>query len=167
MMQLRLSSLGVLLSASLVLSAQAADKTVNMTLNIIVNGPPPCTITGGTVEFGTMLLSKVDGSNYKQPVSYSLDCSARVSDYLKLQIQGTALTVNGESVLATDTANLGIRLQQASDASLVPVGDSEWLRFQYTGSSGPVLEAVPVKVSGSTLTAGEFNAAATMVVEYQ
>ncbi|MDI5448883.1 hypothetical protein MJL27_25835, partial [Salmonella enterica subsp. enterica serovar Anatum] len=42
----------------------------------------------------------------------------RVSDYLKLQIQGNAVTINGESVLQTDVDGLGIRLQTATDGAL-------------------------------------------------
>lgn len=169
-MRLRLRELVLLLSLSPILATPAiaaTSKTVNMKLTVLINGVPPCTITGGTVEFGTMLLGKVDGSNYMQPVKYSLNCSGRVSDYLKLQIQGTSMTVNGETVLKTDKPSLGIRLQTADDKTLVPIGTSSWLNFQYTSSSGPSLQAVPVKVSGTTLTAGEFNAAATMVVDYQ
>ncbi|EFO5055493.1 fimbrial protein, partial [Escherichia coli] len=41
-----------------------------------------------------------------------------------------------------------------------------WLPFNFS-SGVPVLEAVPVKQSGTTLAAAEFNASATIVVDYQ
>ena len=71
----------------------AGSKTVNMTLTIVVNAAPPCTVTGGEVEFGNVLTTKVDGVNYRQAVGYRLSCNGRVSDYLKLQIQGNAVTI--------------------------------------------------------------------------
>ncbi|SUH39507.1 minor fimbrial subunit [Salmonella enterica subsp. enterica] len=71
----------------------AESKTVNMTLTIVVNAAPPCTVTGGEVEFGNVLTTKVDGVNYRQAVGYRLSCNGRVSDYLKLQIQGNAVTI--------------------------------------------------------------------------
>lgn len=145
----------------------AASKTVNMKLTVVINAPPPCTVTGGTVEFGDVMTTKVNGENYLQAVGYSLSCNGRLSDFLKLQIQGTAITINGESVLQTDVPNLGIRLQNAADRSVIPLGSGIWLPFQYTGSSGPEIQAVPVKSNGVTLTGGAFNAGATLVVDYQ
>ncbi|QLR78161.1 fimbrial protein [Citrobacter freundii] len=145
----------------------AANKTVNMKLTVVINAPPPCTVTGGTVEFGDVLTTKVDGVNFLQPVGYSLSCNGRLSDFLKLQIQGTAITINGESVLKTNVPNLGIRLQNVADKSVIPPGSVAWLPFQYTGGSGPAIQAVPVKTNGVTLTGGAFNAGATLVVDYQ
>ncbi|MFN0460480.1 fimbrial protein [Salmonella enterica subsp. enterica serovar Infantis] len=145
----------------------AGSKTVNMTLTIVVNAAPPCTVTGGEVEFGNVLTTKVDGVNYRQAVGYRLSCNGRVSDYLKLQIQGNAVTINGESVLQTDVDGLGIRLQTATDGALISPGNTQWLSFQYSGGSGPAIEAIPVKNNGVTLTGGAFNAGATLVVDYQ
>lgn len=84
--------------------------------------------------------------NYRQAVGYRLSCNGRVSDYLKLQIQGNAVTINGESVLQTDVDGLGIRLQTATDGALISPGNTQWLSFQYSGGSGPAIEAIPVKI---------------------
>ncbi|WP_448669711.1 fimbrial protein [Enterobacter mori] len=156
-----------LLSVGYVSPTVAVNKTVDMKLTVLINGAPPCSISGGTVEFGTMMIGSVDGSNYAKPVNYSLNCSGRVSDYLRLQIQGSSITVNNESVLKTNINNLGIRLQTTSDKKLLPIGTANWLDFKYSSSSGPALQAIPVKVNGTTLQTGEFSASATMVVEYQ
>lgn len=165
---LRLTALGV----AWVLSCMAgellaANKTVNMKLTVVINAAPPCTVTGGTVEFGDVMTTNVDGTNYQQAVGYSLSCTGRISDFLKLQFQGTAITINGESVLQTDVPGLGIRLQNAADKSLITPGSATWLPFQYTGGDGPAIQAVPVKSNGVTLTGGAFNAGATLVVDYQ
>ncbi|WP_337233032.1 fimbrial protein, partial [Vibrio cholerae] len=60
-----------------------------------------------------------------QAVGYRLSCNGRVSDYLKLQIQGNAVTINGESVLQTDVDGLGIRLQTATDGALISPGNTQ------------------------------------------
>ncbi|MDI5005836.1 glycerate kinase, partial [Salmonella enterica subsp. enterica serovar Cerro] len=48
---------------------------------------------GRYVDHGNVLTTKVDGVNYRQAVGYRLSCNGRVSDYLKLQIQGNAVTI--------------------------------------------------------------------------
>lgn len=148
-------------------TAFAASKTVDMKLHIVINAPLPCTITGSEVEFGNVLITDIESGNYQQKVGYSLNCSGRVSDFLKLQIQGTAVNINGESVLQTSVADLGIRLQSATDSTIIPPGTTDWLPFQYRADSIPGIQAVLVKKNGVTLTGGEFNAAATLVVDYQ
>lgn len=147
--------------------AYAASKMVNMKLIVLVNGAPPCTVTGASVAFGSVETTKVDGVNYLKPVSYMLNCNGRVSDYLKMQIQGTSITVNGESVLKTNVTGLGIRLQQTSNNELVPIGTASWLNFTYGTTAGVALNAVPVKQSSSALKAQDFSAGATLVVSYQ
>lgn len=158
----------LLLMVSAAASLWAANKTVNLKLMIAINAPPPCTVNAPTVEFGTMMTTQVDGSSNVQLVAYNLVCSGGGSDYdyLKMQVQGPSMMVNGESVLKTDVDGLGIRLQTRADKTLLPVGTSDWWSFQ-ADKTDPVLEAVLVKPAGTTLTAGEFNAAATLVVDYQ
>lgn len=146
---------------------RAGNKTVNMKLTISINTPPPCDITGGEVKFGNVLISNIDGVNYQKKVPYSLHCIGRINDFLKLQIQGTAVSINGESVLQTDVPGLGIRLQTGDADTLMPPGTTDWLPFQYRDDDIPSIRAVPVKEANVTLTGGDFNAAATLVVDYQ
>lgn len=156
-----------LTGGSAIAPATAANKTVNMKLTVLVNGAPPCTVTGATVAFGNVWTTKVGSVSYAKPISYTLSCNGRASDYLMLQIQGTSITVNGESVLKTSVAGLGIRIQKASDRTLVPVGSNNWLNFTYASTAGVPLEAELVKASGTTLVAQDFTAGATLVVDYQ
>lgn len=37
-------------------SAWADSKTVNLTLRILVDAPPPCTVKGSAVEFGNVII---------------------------------------------------------------------------------------------------------------
>ena len=124
-----------------VFPAMAGGKIVNLTLRVLVDGPPPCSVKG------------------------SLICSNSVSDDLQMQLQATTTTINGETVLSTGISGFGIRIQNAADHSLVAVGNSSWLPFNI--NTQPDFEAVPVKQSGVELMASEFNATMTMVVDYQ
>ncbi|HBA1862881.1 fimbrial protein [Escherichia coli] len=148
-----------------VFPAMAGGKIVNLTLRVLVDGPPPCSIQGSAVEFGSVVIKGIDGTNYRQPVGYTMNCSNSVSDDLRMQLQATTTTINGETVLSTGSDGFGIRIQNATDHSLVAVGNSSWLPFKT--STQPDFEAVPVKQSGVELMASEFNATMTMVVDYQ
>ena len=144
----------------------AGSKSVNMSLKILMNVPIPCVINGGTVEFGNVVTTKVNGEHYTQPVNYAMDCQTRISDYLKLQLQGETTTINGELVLKTNVEGFGLRLQTKADKTLIKPGTTDWLNFTYTNAV-PELEVVPVKETSTSLQAAEFNATATMVVDYQ
>lgn len=148
-----------------VFPAMAGGKIVNLTLRVLVDGPPPCSIQGSAVEFGSVVIKGINGTNYRQPVGYTMNCSNSVSDDLRMQLQATTTTINGETVLSTGIDGFGIRIQNATDHSLVAVGNSSWLPFKT--STQPDFEAVPVKQSGVELMASEFNATMTMVVDYQ
>ena len=142
------------------------SKSVNMVVKVLVDAPPPCSVQGSTVSFGKMPITKVNGVNYTKPVGYTLNCDSRLSDLLKLQIQGTAVNINGEQVLDTGISGYGLRIQLASDKTLLAPGTASWFNFNYAGNNAPVLEAVPVKTT-STVATGAFSVSATLVVDYQ
>ena len=145
--------------------ASAETKPVNLELRVLVDAPPPCTVTGSAVEFGDVLIASIDGNNYRQNAGYTLDCSGRLSDDLRMQLKGTTTTVNGETVLDAGIAGFGIRIENAADNSLFSIGENNWTPFNV--NTQPQLKAVPVKQSGVQLTPSEFNATMTMVVDYQ
>lgn len=89
-----------------VFPAMAGGKIVNLTLRVLVDGPPPCSVKGSAVEFGNVIIKSIDGANYRQPVGYTLNCSNSVSDDLQMQLQATTTTINGETVLSTESAVL-------------------------------------------------------------
>ncbi|MBH3000363.1 fimbrial protein [Serratia marcescens] len=138
-----------------------AVTTVTVTVTVVA--PPSCIINDDRpieVEFGEVATTQVDGSNYRLPVTYTLDCKDAPSNAMKLQVQGAVADFDG-TVLQTNKSELGIELQQGG--SKLPV--NSWLNFTYPNK--PELWAVPVKQSGATLTGGEFTAGATMTVDYQ
>lgn len=154
---------GYSLAALLMVPPIITQAVTTVTVKVTVVAPPSCIINDDrpiVVEFGDVLTTRVDGSNYRLPVNYTLDCKDVLSNAMKLQVQGAGAGFDG-TVLQTNKTGLGIELQQG-DAKL-PV--NSWLNFTYPNK--PDLWAVPVKQSGATLTGGEFTAGATMKVDYQ
>lgn len=146
-------------------AVRAETKTVLMELKVLVDAPPPCTVTGSDVDFGDVIIKRVDGINYLMDAAYTLACPDRKADDLRMQLKGNTTVINGETVLSTGIDGFGIRIQNGADNALIPVGDTQWIPF--TVSSQPQLKAVPVKQSGVQLAATPFSASLTMVVDYQ
>ncbi|MGP0873348.1 fimbrial protein [Serratia sp. CY81684] len=142
--------------------AQAASTTIKVTVTIVA--PPPCVINNNNlieVNFGNdVMTTRIDGSYKKQPVVYSVECKNAPNNAMKMQIQGTGASFDGE-VLQTNKDGLGVALLR--NGSRQPI--NSWINFTYP--TKPTLEAVPVKQAGATLRGGEFSAGASMKVEYQ
>lgn len=152
--------LGVLLAAAPLMLQAATTVTVKVT----VMAPPPCVINDNkTIEvaFGEVMTTRVDGSNYKMPVDYSLSCSGQSKNAMKLQVQGNGAAFDGKVLKTAEKTGLGIQLLQSSGKLAI----NSWLNFTYP--KAPELWAVPVKQSGVTLSGGVFTAAATLKVAYQ
>lgn len=149
---------GVLLLPTVAL----ANTTVNFSVTVI--DPPPCKINNGndvSVDFGNeVLITRVNGENYKQQVPYNLTCEPQPSsNALKMQFTGQA--AGFDSALATSNSNLGIKLLQGD--VVLPI--NSWLNF--TWPAAPEIKAVLVKRPGATLSPGAFTGVATMTVLYQ
>lgn len=152
-----------LLAGVLLLVAQLAQASM-VTITVTIIAPLPCVINGSqpiSVDFGDdMATTKVDGSNYTQPVNYTLSCTGHTSNAMKLMIKGNGASFDN-ALLLTDQQSLGIQL--LNNGQKLPI--NSWLNFSYPNI--PVLTAVPVKESGASLTAGAFSASATMLLDYQ
>lgn len=139
-----------------------AVTTIKVTVTIVA--PPPCVINNNNlieVNFGNdVMTTRIDGSYKKQPVMYSVACKNAPNNAMKLQIQGTGASFDGE-VLQTNKDGLGVALLRNGNRQPI----NSWLNFTYPNT--PALEAVPVKQAGATLSGGTFSAGATMKVEYQ
>lgn len=60
----------------------AGSKTVELTLRVLVDAPPPCSVKGSAVEFGNVFINKINGTNYRQDAKYTLSCGNKASDDL-------------------------------------------------------------------------------------
>lgn len=136
----------------------------NMLFSGTLINPPPCVINNSgtiTVDFGDdILTSRVDGAQYIKPVTYTLNCTGAVSNALKMTIKGDGAGFD-TTVLKTSNSSLGIKLVRNSQ--LLTLNSP----FTFSYPTIPVLQAVPVKQTGATLSTGYFYGTATMVVEYQ
>lgn len=135
-----------------------------VTVKVTVVAAPPCIINDDQaidVDFGSELLTtKIDGSNYIKTVDYTLECKNNTSNAMKMQVQGSATTFDS-SALQTNMKDLGVALKANGSALTI----NNWMNFTYPNK--PVLQAVPVKRAGSSLSGGDFVAAATLMVAYQ
>lgn len=125
---------------------------------------PPCIINDGeliTVDFGNeVMTSRIDGKNYTETVSFSLDCSAAVGNApLKLRVAGTK--AGFAEALDGLVPGLGIALT-LDGQSLKP---NVWKTFSSTVK--PLITAVPVKDAEVTLDGGSFRVLASLEMEYQ
>ncbi len=134
-----------------------------VTVKVTVVAAPPCTINGDRVievDFGDVIVPRVDGRQYLKMVDYSLECKGQLSNAMKLAVQGNP-TAFDNTALQTNVADFGIALR----ANGQPLAINSWMNFTYP--SKPTLQAVPVKRAGADLPGGEFSAAATLMVLYQ
>lgn len=146
---------------SLVVSANAS---ANLAFSGILVAPPVCTINNGntiTIDFKDVGVNKVDGVNYRKPVNYTIECAGSTLPWeMLLTVKGTATSFDPAAVQSS-VADLGIHILQDGKAFNLNTP------MVISPSAPPVLEAVPVKSLGSTLSSGSFNAAATLLAEYQ
>lgn len=149
-------------AALLPLSALSAD---NMTFHGTLVAPP-CTISSGNtidVVFGNNLgTKKIDGSNYKQPVNYTVDCEAGyTANNLAIVVDTTQPAAFDTAAVKTDKTGLAIRIlvdgEPVSFAQRVAVANP---------ASPPKIEAVPVQDQSVTLTEGAFVATMTLRADY-
>ncbi|ECG8606686.1 fimbrial minor subunit StfF [Salmonella enterica subsp. salamae] len=144
-------------------AAHAAD---NLKFHGTLISPPNCTISNGNtieVEFGDVLINKIDGTRYIQDVPYEITCDSTVRDEsmaMTLTLSGAASGFNNAAI-STNVQGLGIELQQNGEP--FTLGATITVNEQ----SIPTLKAVPVKQSGAALREGEFDATATLQVDYQ
>lgn len=137
----------------------------NFTLKGTLLEPPKCGFNGGMnslVEFGNRIgVKKVDGINYKQKIPYLMYCEPESKPWEMAFILTGIVTDYDDAAIQTNIDGLGIRIlingKPFKVDKLAPIDFSK----------PPLLEAVPVKRPGSTLTAGAFESMATIGINYQ
>lgn len=146
--------------------ALAKGAEADMTLYGTLITPPPCIINDGNqvdVDFGERVgINKLDGVNYRQRLNYQITCDPTLGNSwaLRLSLSGGATGFDNEALL-TDKTDLGIRIYQ-NDTPFTP---NSTLKINL--ANPPILEAVPIKQAGATLTEGAFEAWATLRADYE
>ena len=141
-----------------------AGASANLAFTGTLVEPPLCTINNGTtltIDFKDVGVNKVDGINYRQPVNYTITCAGSTLPWeMILTVKGTATSFE-PSAVQTSVTDLGVQLLQNGQPFTLNTP------MVINPASPPALEAVPVKRPGTTLSAGGFSAAATLLAEYQ
>lgn len=128
--------------------------------------PPVCTISNNAridVNFRDVIITRIDGNNYRQPLEYKITCDSSVRD----NSMAMTLTLTGDVVdfddaaIKTNADGLGIKIwennQPFKPGSTITVDEANL----------PVLEAVPVKSVSANLSEQNFEVRATLRVDYQ
>ncbi|WPC99920.1 MULTISPECIES: fimbrial protein [Proteus] len=129
-----------------------------------VIAPPPCVINNGKtveVDFGEVMSTRIDGTNYTRPIVYNAVCKQMPVNTLKVSIVGNGASFDANA-LRTNFTGLGVRILYQNKT--LRLGQT----VNFTYPDFPKLEAVPVRDYSTTLTTGgEFTATATLRMEYQ
>ena len=127
-----------------------------------IRATPRCVLNNNEtirVGFGnTLRTEEIDGSKYKQPVKFTMDCKNLQSNTVKLQLKGAGAEYN-TSALQTSISGLGLGFSVAG----APVGINTWFDVDHRNVQ---LEVVPVKVLSAALPDGNFDARATLLVSF-
>ncbi|PNF13480.1 exotoxin [Enterobacter cancerogenus] len=144
--------------------APSAFADADVTFHGTLLEAPPCEINGNeliVVDFGNeVMTTRVDGTNYRQAVRFTVDCSAATSLLQKVRISGTPATFDN-SLLAGSQTGFGFAFY--NNVTPMPLGSA----VTFTAPTVPPLYVIPVKQSGVTLTGGAFSTLASLIVEYQ
>ena len=124
--------------------------------------PPPCKVNNDqqtNVEFGDVRIDKIDGESYAiQEIPVSITCTGTPEGQLQLSLQGSAVSTK-DSVLQTSVPGLGIRMKLNQQE--LPL--NSWV--DVTPDEDVSIVAIPITIAGNPLPAGEFTAAATLVIQ--
>jgi type 1 fimbria pilin len=151
--------------SSILKAEQTGDVvTYNFSGTFVISSP--CVINNDEVmdiSFGNVGVKRVDGTNYKQIIPYSVDCHGAPDDSpLDLTVTGNATNYD-QAALATSAEGLGIQIQ----ANGQPMQLNKALSMTLGELSSLELTAVPVKGPEKELTARSFTATATLTAAYQ
>lgn len=148
--------------------SEAAPVNIEFTGTLIV--PPPCSINNSeeiVVDFGSSLgVNSIDGLKFKKTLPgpiVTCETGAQTTG-LSIKLSGTEASFEGGTVIATqsggNTTDLGVRLYVNSNVAVFGTA------YPVNVAAQPVIDAVPVKRAGATLTPGRFDAIATLEAVY-
>lgn len=145
--------------------SSSASLTVGFNGNLI-STPPECILNSGQksmIHFGDILLSRIDGINYKHTLPFELTCTNLAMNSLTLSIKGDPSNFNN-GILKTSNPKLGLSFY----INGIKQDINKKINFNYLEL--PSLEVSPVKnvvTSFDDVDGGNFTALATLNVDYQ
>ncbi|MDD2047817.1 fimbrial protein [Pseudomonas putida] len=158
--------LAILSVAALPLPCIGAD---NLQFSGTLLAPPGCTVSdkGGRIEVRfqrNIAVNRIDGELYRQAIPYQIECpgaaNAGITWHMRLTLKGTDAHFE-PAALKTSVNDLGIKVLLGG-TPLIPNQPRE---IDVNASTPPVLEAVPVKLTGAALPSTDFTASALLMAE--
>ncbi|AIL61834.1 fimbrial protein [Pseudomonas alkylphenolica] len=158
--------LAILSVAALPLPCIGAD---NLQFSGTLLAPPGCTVSdkGGRIEVrfqSNIAVNRIDGELYRQAIPYQIECpgaaNAGITWHMRLTLKGTDAHFD-PAALKTSVNDLGIKVLLGG-TPLIPNQPRE---IDVNASTPPVLEAVPVKLTGAALPSTDFTASALLMAE--
>lgn len=152
--------------ASSMSCAYATSFDINLHGNLI-NSPPDCIVNNNqseVVHFGDILLTRINGENYKRSVPLKLSCNHLLKNSLKMTLQGDTTSFEYNGALKTSNEKLGIIFFVGDKRKAI----NQPIMIDY--NSLPKLEAAPIKndkANYSEIDGGYFTASSTLKIEYQ
>ncbi|HEI9844744.1 TPA: fimbrial protein [Morganella morganii] len=123
----------------------------------------PCKINQGDnilIDFKDVSTTRIDNDNYREKLDYRIACQDNRTRAMKLYITGTSSSVDSR-YLSTSVSDLAVKF--LADDKLMPL--NEKITIQYPVQ--PDIMVVLAKKPAVKLPAGEFNATATIHIDYE
>jgi hypothetical protein len=159
-------TLAILSIAALPLICVGADNLL-FTGNLLA--PPTCTVSdkGGRIDVRferNIAVNRIDGELYRQAIPYQIECpgagSAGITWHMRLTLKG-AYAHFDPTALKSSVNDLGIKVLLGG----TPLIPNQPRDIDVNASTPPVLEAVPVKLTGAALPSTDFTASALLMAE--
>lgn len=142
----------------------------NMKFTGNLQAPPACTVSdkGGRIDVRferNIAVNRIDGERYRQVIPYQIECpgaaGAGITWHMRLTLHADDAVHFDPTALKTSVNNLGIRVL-LNGTALIPNQPRE---IDVYASKPPLLEAVPVKLTGAALPSIGFTASALLMAE--
>lgn len=145
---------------------QATTYSSTQTLTIIIDPPPPCSLTVDDLDFGAVIISQIDNSRYKKmPLHFSFTCSEESQNKtVKMKIIATTLD---DSTVQTSAPGLGVQFFSGNATTPLLLNRDIADQGQPADVVARGLSVMPFKLAGQNPEAGDFRAQITLQMEYQ
>lgn len=145
---------------------QATTYSSTQTLTIIIDPPPPCSLTVDDLDFGSVVISQIDNSGYKKmPLHFAFTCSEESqSKTVKMKIIAATLD---DRTAQTSAPGLGVQFFNGNATTPLLLNSDIADQGQPADVVARGLSVMPFKLAGQTPDAGDFRAQITLQMEYQ
>ncbi|MEF9901566.1 MAG: pilus assembly protein [Pseudomonas sp.] len=165
-----MKTLNVTLAALAITALHLSDVNAdNLQFTGNLQAPPGCTVSdrGGRIDVRferNIAVNRIDGELYRQVIPAQIECPGAHDSSITWHMRLTLLGKHAHfdpAALNTSVNDLGIRVLLGG----TPLRPNQPREVDLKTPNPPVLEAVPVKLTGAALPATEFTASALLIAE--